>query len=387
MIVMIWFNNKKYLFFTVNNPEEDITYPTTTNVKRDTTNSMKSDEAHVAVSLGLIRPETATNQARSSPSDEPKIPSQVITTTGTDEPKIPSLTTTTESVSSGTDEPKIPSQVFTYLSSKTVTAESPIYMPEITVDCTAEYSTCDQGKNLTDVPQNISADTQELDLSENRIKNITEKSFSHLQNLTSVSLKNSEVTNISPDSFVNHTQIISLQLGGNSMTSLPDGVFRNQSKLESLDLGDNPLEEIKAETLVGLKSMTDLRLSGSALKTMDPKTFTQAPSLTVLRLDITQITNFQTIIYNKDSYSKPEHPPKIVIEGSTILCHENMCWLKEKENEGFMTCFVSNGSRTTPKCANIPNVNWDEFQCPRPSKFSLLSGADSELLLGGGANP
>ena len=234
-------------------PEEDITYPTTTD-KRDTTNSMKSDEAHVTVSLGLTRPETATIQGTSSTRDEPKIPSQVITAV---------ITTA-------------------FLSSNTVTTESPIYESDITVDCTAKYSTCDQGKNLTEVPKNISAETRQLDLSENHIENITENSFSHLENLTIVSLKNSEVTNISPDSFVDLTQVTSLQLAGNSMTSLPNGVFRNQGKLESLDLGDNPLEEIKAETLVGLKSVTYLRLAGSTLKTMDPKTFTQTLSLTVL---------------------------------------------------------------------------------------------------------
>ena len=154
------------------------------------------------------------------------------------------VTAITEAASSGTDEPKMPSQTVVFLPAKTVTTESPIHVPEITVDCTAKYSTCNQGKNLTEVPKNISAETRQLDLSENHIENITENSFSHLENLTSVSLKNSAVTNISPDSFVGLTQITSLQLAGNSMTSLPDGVFRNQTKLESLDLGDNPLEEI-----------------------------------------------------------------------------------------------------------------------------------------------
>ena len=334
---------------------------------------MKSDEAHVTVSLGLTRPETATTQGTSSTRDEPKTPSQVVTAVSLG--FIWPETTTAEGTSSGTEEPKMPSQDITtaFLSSKTVTTESPIYESDISIDCTAEYSTCHQGKNLTEVPRNISAETRQLDLSENHITNITEKSFSHLENLNIVSLKNSGVTNISPDSFVSLTQITSLQLAGNSMTSLPNGVFRNQGKLESLDLGDNPLEEIKAETLVGLKSMTNLRLAGSTLKTMDPKTFTQTPSITVLRLDITQVTTFQKIVYNKDSYVKPEHPPKIDVEGrSTILCNENMCWLKEKENEGFKTYFVPNSSSITPKCANIPHVSWDQFQCPKPGRVSFI---------------
>ena len=240
---------------------------------------------------------------------------------------------------------------------------------KITINCDSVYSVCNNDKNLTEVPKNILADTNELDLSGNAIENITEDSFSHLQNLTTVSLKNSAVSHISPDSFVNLTQITSLQLAGNSMTSLPDGVFRNQNKLETLDLGDNPLQEIRPNTLMGLKSMTDLRLSGSALQTIDPKAFIQTISLTVLQLDSTQINNFQTIIYNKDSYSKPQHPPKIVVEGSnTILCHENMCWLKKKENEGFMTYFMYNGSSITPQCSNIPHLNWDQFQCHNPGK-------------------
>ena len=218
------------------------------------------------------------------------------------------------------------------LSQTQLTTTSLPEIPKISINCDSIYSFCDKDKNLTQVPKNISADTKELDLSGNVIENITEDLFTHLQNLTTVSLKNSAVTRISPDAFVNLTQITSLQLAGNSMTSLPDGVFRNQKKLETLDLGQNPLQEIKAKTLMGLKSMTGLRLSGSALQTIDPTTFTQTTSLTVLQVDINQINNFKTIIYNKDSYSKPQHPPKIVVERSnTILCHENMCWLKKKK--------------------------------------------------------
>ena len=258
------------------------------------------------------------------------------------------------------------------LSQKHLTTTSLPETPKITINCDSIYSVCDKDKNLTEVPKNISADTKELDLSGNAIENITEDSFSHLQNLTTVSLKNSAVSHISPDSFVNLTQITSLQLAGNSMTSLPDGVFRSQNKLERMDLGDNPLQEIGANTLMGLKSMTDLRLSGSALQTIDPKAFIQTSSLIVLQLDIIQINNFQTIIYNKNSYSKPQQPPKIVVEGSnTILCHENMCWLKKKENEGFMTYFEYNGSIVTPQCSNIPHLNWDEFQCHNPGRHSF----------------
>ena len=260
------------------------------------------------------------------------------------------------------------------LSQKHLTTTSLPETPKITINCDSIYFVCDKDKNLTQVPKNISADTKELDLSGNYIKNITGDAFDHLQSLTTVSLKNSAVTHISPDSFVNLTQITSLQLAGNSMTSLPDGVFRNKKKLETLDLGENPLQKIRAETLMGLKSMTGLRLSGSALQTIDPTALIQTTSLTVLQLDINQINNFKTIIYNKDSYSKPQHPPKIVVERSnTILCHENMCWLKKKENEGFMTRFVYNGSCVTAQCANIPNLNWNEFQCPNPGRHSFYS--------------
>ena len=182
------------------------------------------------------------------------------------------------------------------LSQKQLTTTSLPETPKITINCDSIYSVCDKDKNLTQVPKNISADTKELDLSGNYIKNITGDAFDHLQSLTTVSLKNSAVTHISPDSFVNLTQITSLQLAGNSMTSLPDGVFRNQKKLETLDLGDNPLQEIRAKTLMGLKSMTGLRLSGSALQTIDPTAFIQTTSLTVLQVDINQINNFKTII-------------------------------------------------------------------------------------------
>ena len=208
-------------------------------------------------------------------------------------------------------------------------------MSEITVNCSSTYSACYKDENLEEVPKDVPVDTRELDLGGNNITNITVDSFLHLSNLATLSLKNSNVSNMSPDSFVTLTQIKSLQLAGNSMTSLPDGVFRYQGKLENLDIGDNPLKEIRAQTLIGLTSMTNLRLTFSTLKTIDDKTFKQSPSLSLLQMDITQINNFQTIIYNKDSYPKATDPPEIVVEGrNTILCNESMCWMKEKEREG-----------------------------------------------------
>lgn len=93
--------------------------------------------------------------------------------------------------------------------------------------------------------ESIQSDSlEELDLSRNHLKTITEASFANLSGLTFINLEQNEILSVHPDAFKNLLNLQDIILAGNNITNLSSDLFRYNEELVSINLSENPLKQI-----------------------------------------------------------------------------------------------------------------------------------------------
>lgn len=116
-------------------------------------------------------------------------------------------------------------------------------------------------RQLHHVPNGITSNTTDLDLSENTIKEILPLAFSTLRNLTKLDLswanKNKELI-IDENLFKNLTKLNDLRLTGNGLCRIPSNL---PVSVRILKLGNNKIHSFDGSGLAGLKEVTHLYLS------------------------------------------------------------------------------------------------------------------------------
>ncbi|XP_054644163.1 toll-like receptor 8 [Dunckerocampus dactyliophorus] len=145
-------------------------------------------------------------------------------------------------------------------------ASKPKWMlPQFPCDVTANNQSqvifdC-KGRRLKQVPQGITSNATELNLSENCITQIIFNSFSNLINLTQLNLNwanQNKLMTIDEDTFKTLTNLQSLKLSGNCLTVMP--VMLPHS-LKELELNNNRLVSLDTNSFTGLRKVTKLWLS------------------------------------------------------------------------------------------------------------------------------
>ncbi|XP_034042485.1 toll-like receptor 8 [Thalassophryne amazonica] len=116
-------------------------------------------------------------------------------------------------------------------------------------------------RDLRSVPDGITSNATELNLSENHIEYINPYAFSHLLNLTRLFLssinKNKESLTIAPHVFLNLSKLRELKLSSNSLKEVPGHL---PLSLESLELTDNNIEHLDNRSFTGVPNLTKLCL-------------------------------------------------------------------------------------------------------------------------------
>ncbi|XP_039673802.1 toll-like receptor 8 [Perca fluviatilis] len=138
---------------------------------------------------------------------------------------------------------------------------TPQFPCDVTADNTSQVLFDCKGRHLQRVPDGITSNATELNLSENFIKNISVNSFSKLPNLTQLNLswanKNREVM-IAVNAFKNLTKLTELILTGNGLKEIPSNL---PLSLEILELNTNHIMSVDNRSLAGLTKVTHLQLS------------------------------------------------------------------------------------------------------------------------------
>lgn len=168
-----------------------------------------------------------------------------------------------------------------------------------------------RGRRLNAVPQGITSNATELDLSENLIKNISAESFPNLPSLTRLDLswanKNKAVI-IAANAFKNLTKLHKLSLTGNRLNEIPGNL---PLSLEILDLSYNQIMFLDNSSLVGLTNVTKLLLSRNCY-TWNPC----GRSVTIMKDSFAVMTELDTLDL---SFNNLTHVPKGLPQSLSVL--------------------------------------------------------------------
>ncbi len=114
-----------------------------------------------------------------------------------------------------------------------------------------------KGQGLTEIPSDIPAQTEQLELQRNNITSIPAGALSNLSHLKRLRLDS----------------LIYLDLASNKFKNIPDSVFSSLPQLENLYLSANQISQLSDEQFLGLDSLRYLNLMGNPLGSIPLETF------------------------------------------------------------------------------------------------------------------
>ncbi|VDO94875.1 unnamed protein product, partial [Soboliphyme baturini] len=113
-----------------------------------------------------------------------------------------------------------------------------------------------------------------LDLNLNMIEDIDDGSFAGMPNITKLKIEGTYLDNLRPNMFVNLSNLEYLQLGWNELKTIPEGAFTHTPNLKVLSLNSNGLlQTLDPSALKNLKQLEILNLSYTSVVTIEPLLF------------------------------------------------------------------------------------------------------------------
>ena len=265
------------------------------------------------------------------------------------------------------------------------------------------------GNKLSEISGDIWSDSEEVNdlvLKQNQITVVRSNAFLKLRNLESINLLENRISSIEPGAFSGVAyKYFYLGLAWNDLSDLRGDMWNGISSIDTLDLDDNKLTEIRQDMWGdGLSSLDGLYLSNNKITFIHPGAFAPLSSLRSLYLGGNLLTEIHCNMWmgmnilrhlaignNKLVHIANKGLPKLAAESSLYLennnlstlslgifnpsigghhpqrldlsieqnplhCDHRLCWLKEGEQEGWITY----ESMLPPDCANYPGVDWEE---------------------------
>ncbi|XP_029657302.2 leucine-rich repeat-containing protein 4-like isoform X1 [Octopus sinensis] len=127
--------------------------------------------------------------------------------------------------------------------------------------CSCDHSQTNidcSSRGLTSIPQPIPPNVEYLNLAENDIQAINEKTFQNLSSLETLYLNGNNIDKIEIGTFDDLTRLTYLSLSSNDIKELKPDTFRNLSSLTSLYLSHNDIQAINEKTFQNLSSLKTL---------------------------------------------------------------------------------------------------------------------------------
>ncbi|CAI5795875.1 leucine-rich repeat neuronal protein 1-like [Podarcis lilfordi] len=159
-----------------------------------------------------------------------------------------------------------------------------VYHEARTVDCNDLL--------LTQVPGNLSADTQVLLLQSNKISRVSGE-LQHLLNLTELDLSQNHFSRISDTGLANLSRLITLYLEENQVEELPDHCLHDLTSLEELYINHNRISSIEPLAFAGLRSLLRLHLNANHLRAINHRWFLSLPNLEILMIGENPISQLE----------------------------------------------------------------------------------------------
>uniref|UniRef100_A0A1Q3FSG3 Putative conserved secreted protein n=1 Tax=Culex tarsalis TaxID=7177 RepID=A0A1Q3FSG3_CULTA len=133
-----------------------------------------------------------------------------------------------------------------------------------------------------------------LDLSNNKLKTLTDSSFHFMKNLVSVELHDNQIDSLAKGTFQSdiHTNLAVISLRYNSLKLVQSHTFVDLEELNAIYLDDNRLESIEKRAFMNLDNLKMLNLRGNRLGRIAVEAFQNLPELEKLDLAYNQLPTF-----------------------------------------------------------------------------------------------
>ena len=279
-----------------------------------------------------------------------------------------------------------------------------------------------KSSQLTEVPTDIPNGTTKVNLFDNQIFRIKMNSFMYLAVCTDIDLSKNNISEIEPDAFQGLSSLTELHLefnrikaldnnmwktlatlkelwlNRNSISGIKDGTFKDLNKLENLWLDWNNLSAIRMDMFQGLSSLQELSLDHNQISQIEAHTFhhlpnlwaltlaanrirhieakalANLPNLKLLYIDKNNLTTLEWIIFDVNDYDDSNgHPFKLemTLNDNPFKCNQNLCWLKQAEQDQWLTWGRESSITHSPWCTNFPNTLWSNSSlgCTEHSKW------------------
>lgn len=135
---------------------------------------------------------------------------------------------------------------------------------------------------------------QELDISNNQLKTMTDTCFHFLKDLRILEMHDNRLEQVLKGTFQGdiHTNLAVIKLGFNHIKLISQHTFVDLEALQRLQLDDNRIEHIERRAFMNLDRLRQLSLRGNKLTTISDEAFQNLPELENLDLAYNSLTMF-----------------------------------------------------------------------------------------------
>ena len=156
-----------------------------------------------------------------------------------------------------------------------------------------------------------------------------------------------------------------LKLDNNGIYNIEGKSFSHLPQCSKLDLNVNKLTQIRADMFPGMFSLRELDLRQNQISHIEYGSFTQTVKLQHLYLSSNRLRTIE-----QDMFFLPQQGEiTLRIEDNPLRCDSRLCWMKQGEDNGWITFPEERGK---PDCENYPDVPWDNITNICPFTSNLL---------------
>ncbi|XP_055525782.1 chaoptin [Wyeomyia smithii] len=133
-----------------------------------------------------------------------------------------------------------------------------------------------------------------LDLSNNKLKTLSDNCFHFLKNIISLELHDNQLENLPKGIFQQdiHSKLTMVSLRYNNLKQVPAHTFVDLEELNAIYLDDNRIESIERRAFMNLDKLKLLNLRGNKLTKIAPEAFQNLPELEKLDLAYNSLSTF-----------------------------------------------------------------------------------------------
>lgn len=178
-------------------------------------------------------------------------------------------------------------------------------------------------QELSHVPPNLPHNIRVLDLSNNRITELTDYSFVKYESLEILYLRNNTLSRLEPQVFNRLRKLRFLDLSYNNMDKIPSQSFGELRALLTLSLRGNRITSIPANSFKNVSKLTILYLAGNHIAFIHPRAFNELFNLQQLELQNNALSFLNGTVFRDFSSELKE----IKLFNNPWYCDCNLRWL------------------------------------------------------------